>query len=215
MAEKIRRCVIIGASPQGNDEFIRHMILENDFVICADGGLDIALKADIIPDILIGDFDSMPEKRLKQCENIRTVVLPVEKDDTDTVFCIRYGIEQGYQNFLLLGVTGGRFDHTYANLHLLKYLSKRNCQGMIADEHTQIFYTESQFVLKNEKGKTVSILPFGCESATVSLSGFKYEAEHLIMCADFPIGTSNIVTSDNGKIVVHQGGVLIIVNREV
>ncbi len=211
----MNRCVIIGASPQTNTEFIRSMILKDDFVICADGGLDSVLKADIIPDILIGDFDSMPKERLKQCENIRTVVLPVEKDDTDTVSCVRYGMEQGYRNFVLLGVTGGRLDHTYANLHLLKYLAKRNCQGMIMDENTQIFYTENHFVLENKKGKTVSVLPFGCESATVSLSGVKYQAENLVMYSDFPIGISNIVISDNSKVMVQQGGVLIIINREV
>ncbi len=206
----MNRCIIIGASPYSNPNVIRQTVSADDFVICADGGLSVALDSNIVPNMVIGDFDSLKKKSL--LENVPVIVLPVEKDDTDSISCMKYGIEQGYQNFVLLGMTGGRIDHTYANLHLLKYLFRHGCQGMMKDEHTQIYYTEKNFLLSNQKGKTVSVLPFGCEEAEVTLSGFKYPAQHLKMNTVFPIGTSNIVLTDNGVVYVHRGGVVIIVN---
>ena len=211
MAEKMSRCVIIGASPYSNPQFIRQCVSENDFIICADGGLDTASQGNILPAVVIGDFDSLKQK--KTLKNFHTITLPKEKDDTDSFSCLKYGMEHGYREFVLLGMTGGRIDHTYANLHLLKYLFRHNGNGVIQDDDTEIYYTETEFTLHHYRGKTVSVLPFGCEQANLTLSGFQYKAENLIMHTDFPIGISNIVSADISRVMVHEGGVLIIVNR--
>ena len=80
------RCVIICASPYNQPEFIRNSINSNDYIICADGGFDTALKAGVSPHIVIGDFDSSELIDIHHCKK---VVLPTEKDDTDSVYCIR------------------------------------------------------------------------------------------------------------------------------
>lgn len=208
MAKKMNRCVIICASPFNQPNFIKNFIRDDDFIICADGGYDITLKIGIKPNIIIGDFDSLSVK-----ENISTkkIILPVEKDDTDSIFCIKYAIKLGYKEFAILGATGGRSDHLYSNLFLLKYLYKKNCIGVIADKYNNIYYTENNLELKS-KNRTVSILPFGCQSACVTLIGFKYKADNLIMTSHFPIGISNIANSDISYIKVHDGGVIVFEN---
>lgn len=80
-----------------------------DVVLAADGGYRHCQTAGITPDLLLGDFDSLESERP---DNIPTHTFPVEKDDTDTMLAIRYGLEQGYQTFHLYGGTGGRMDHT-------------------------------------------------------------------------------------------------------
>lgn len=214
MAEEVKkRCVIICASPYNQPDFIRDSIGVNDYVICADGGFDTALKAGISPDIVIGDFDS----KTKDCNigsDVASIVLPTDKDDTDGIYCVKYGISKGFDKFLILGATGGRTDHMYASLSLLKFIYQKSCDGVLEDKFTYIRYTEEKLIL-NAKGKTVSILPFGCESAEVTLKGFKYKADRLVMESSFPIGISNIAVSDYAEADVHSGGVLVIVNKSI
>ncbi len=203
------RCVIICASPYNQPEFIKAEIRTDDYIICADGGYDIAKKAEITPDIVIGDFDSSVSK---VDNKLKKIILPVEKDDTDSIYCIKYGISKGYKEFLILGATGSRADHFYANLSLLKFAFNNGCIAVLKDSKTDIYYTESSLKL-HCNSCTASVFPFGCSEATVSLEGFKYLADKLVMTADFPIGTSNIATADTSVVTVHSGGVLVIVNR--
>lgn len=205
----MNRCVIICASPYNQPEFIKSIIKPSDYIICADGGFDTALKANITPNLIIGDFDST---KTNIDEKYKRVLLPTEKDDTDSVYCIRYAIREGYRNFLILGATGGRIDHMYANLSVLKYLCKENCNGVISDKATDIYYTETSLTL-SEKDRTVSVIPFGCNNSVVSLAGFKYPAKMLDMQSDFPIGVSNIATEATSTITIHNGGVLVMVNK--
>ena len=116
-----------------------------------------------------------------------------------------------YKNFLLLGATGSRADHLYANLSLLKFAYDNGCTAVLKDSKASIYYTED--ILKLQCiNCTVSVFPYGCSKATVTLEGFKYSADKLVMTADFPIGTSNIATSESSTIKVYSGGVLVIVN---
>lgn len=203
------RCVIICASPYNQPEFIKSELRNDDYIICADGGYDTAKSIGINPDIIIGDFDSsitpIPD-------NIQKIILPVEKDDTDSIYCIKYGISKGYKEFLLLGATGSRADHFYANLALLKFAHNNDCTAVLKDSKTSIYYTENNLDL-HCNSCTVSVFPFGCSQAVVSLNGFKYPADKLVMTSEFPIGTSNIVTNETATINVHSGGVLVIINH--
>lgn len=203
------RCVIICASPYNQPDFIKAEIRNDDYIICADGGYDTAINANITSDIVIGDFDS---SLIAVDDKLKKIILPVEKDDTDSIYCIKYGISKGYKEFLLLGATGSRADHFYANLALLKFAHNSGCTAILKDSKTSIYYTESTLEL-HCNGCTVSVFPFGCNQATVTLEGFKYLADKLVMTADFPIGTSNIAIVENSVVTVHNGGVLVIVNH--
>ena len=122
-------CFIIGAGP-----FYGLPVAPGpeDVVLAADGGYRHCQTAGITPDLLLGDFDSLESERP---DNIPTHTFPVEKDDTDTMLAIRYGLEQGYQTFHLYGGTGGRMDHTLANLQALGFLARHGARGYLYEEH--------------------------------------------------------------------------------
>ena len=100
----------------------------DSFIICADGGTEYALSEGIIPDLVIGDFDSykgvLPE-------DIPRIVLPEEKDDTDTHYCVKYAMEQGYSDITVYGGLGGRFDHSVSNLQTLRYAAENGFETEI------------------------------------------------------------------------------------
>ena len=114
-----KRCVIIGGGDCSVD-ILKNNILSDDFIICADSGYDIANDADIVPDLLIGDFDSI--KRIP--DNVNKITLPVEKDVTDCLAAYNEGIKLGFKAFAVFGGTGGRFEHTFANISLLAAASQ-------------------------------------------------------------------------------------------
>ena len=111
----MRRCIILGAGDYYGEEI---KIAQGDFVIAADGGYNVAVKNKITPDLFVGDFDSCNI----QVDAKEKLVLPVVKNDTDTLAAIRAGLERGFAEFHIYGGTGGRIDHTLSNIQSLIFL---------------------------------------------------------------------------------------------
>lgn len=206
MGIEVKKCVIISAAPYSDISFYKDKISEEDFVICADGGYVYAKNTGIIPNLIVGDFDSsaVPDT------DIETIILPHEKDDTDTMYAVRQGIKRGYEDFVFLGAVGGRDDHTFANYSVLLYLKHHNCSGRILTDKSVIFLLENEkLTIKNQRDKTFSIFPFACKSCGVSLKGFHYPLSSYTLKADFPLGISNIITSNEAAVSVSGGAALV------
>ncbi len=207
-----KRCVIIGASPECDAVTVAEQVGKEDFVVCADGGYVYAVQAGIQPDLIVGDFDSSVFPENMECE---TVVLPVRKDDTDVMYCVRECVKRGCSEVILLGVTGGRCDHTYANYCILLYLARRHIRAKIIDSENEIFVlcpAESARI-EGMYGHTFSIFPFGCGKCTVTLKGFEYSLEKGVLNTEFPLGVSNVIQYFNAEITVHDGSALCILNK--
>ena len=116
----MKRCVIIGGAPISNYEYIKNKLNKDDYLIYCDSGLKHIDGLERKPNLIVGDFDSCDNPNL----NIETIVLPCEKDDTDTVFGVKEGLKRGFDEFLLIGVVGKRLDHTLGNLSILLMLEK-------------------------------------------------------------------------------------------
>lgn len=167
MSDIKKRCVIIGAAEINNYERIRSYLAESacsadcsddeslgngnndnrgdgrgayrsssdsgDFYIFCDGGLKHRCGLGIEPDLIVGDFDSHENPSL----DIETIVLPREKDDTDTFFAVKEAVARGYDDFLLLGAFGQRLDHTFGNISILLYLSGLGKKALAVDDYAE------------------------------------------------------------------------------
>ena len=213
MADK-QKCMIIGAVPV-SQEFFSEFNLSEYFIICADGGYETALKCNIMPDLVVGDFDS---STVKPDANVKCLILPVEKDVTDTMFAAIKGVRAGFRNFILVGCLGGkRFDHSIANIEVLKYLNEHSCNGIIEDETTKVFLLrESRLSLTDMIGATVSVFPYSNKTCVVSYDGLLYplSREALTFGSFDPMGVSNSVSEKNAAITVHSGTALVILYSE-
>ena len=94
------RCVILGAGPIRDYQICRSFLLQDDFILCADGGYAHACRMGIQPDLLIGDFDSM---QIPESAGCKILSYPPEKDDTDMLLALKSGLERGFRDFLILG----------------------------------------------------------------------------------------------------------------
>ncbi|MBR5203092.1 MAG: thiamine diphosphokinase [Clostridia bacterium] len=206
-----RRCVIIGGG-DCSTEILKKNILIDDFIICADGGFDIANECGIIPDLLIGDFDSI--KAIP--ENMTMITLPVEKDVTDTVAAFNEGVKLGFKSFVLLCGTGGRFEHTFANISLMANASKSGFAfEIIDDKHIFRSITNSSIKIEQKPSKQVSVFAYGDRADGVTLNGFHYSLfDYTLDPFNGALGTSNDIVEDYGEISV-QNGTLIIIETQM
>ncbi|MDP4151854.1 MAG: thiamine diphosphokinase [Bacillota bacterium] len=205
------RCIIITSYIIGK---IRDVIdiKNDDFIICADGGYELAEAENIVPNVLIGDFDSyfgeMPD-------DITVIKVPAEKDDTDTLLCIKYGIEKGFSDFTIIGGIGGRFDHTYANLQTLAFLCEKKMQAYMTDSENIITMIEgSKITVNKTEGCKLSLFSFSDKCTGVTSTGLKYPLSDFTLENTFPIGVSNEFTNDKAVISNKTGKLLIIISKE-
>lgn len=207
------RCVIVCASPSCDDSYLKKEIdAEKDVIICADGGMEHLKNAGLAPHIWIGDFDSW-QGEIKS-DNAQIIKLNPEKDDTDTISCVKKACELGIKKAVLLCAMGGRTDHTFANLSVLLYGLEHGIDVSIITPAEEIkVLKEGEYAINNQKGKTFSVFAFGCDTAEVSYEGAKYPLNHYKMKAAYPIGISNIFTDNKGTIKIHSGTVLYIMNN--
>ena len=207
---KAEKCMIIGAAPVRNSAVFDEFDPKEYFIICADGGYDTAVKYNISPDCIIGDFDST-KYNISEAKNV--IKLPSEKDATDTMYAAYVGIKLGYKEFVLVGCLGGeRFDHTYANYNVMYYLINNSANVIMADEKSTVFMLKSRkLTLSQMKGKTVSVFPFGNSKCTVTYEGLKYPMNaDTLSAGELLSGISNVIEADVASIKVSAGCALII-----
>lgn len=202
-----KRCIIVGGG-----DFEPSLLPskgECDLLIAADSGYAALEKKGVLPDLCIGDFDSLGYEPA-ECPVFR---LPVEKDDTDMVAAARIGMERGYADFLFLGVLGGdRFSHSVAALQTLGWLLKQGAQGKILDRRCLISAVDDKIMWPASACGSVSVFALGGE-AEVSMEGLKYSlCRHRLDI--FPLGVSNSFVGLPAYISVHKGAVLVVEEPE-
>lgn len=207
--ENPKRCIVVGAG--GSAPLMKSDIHPDDFVIVADGGYLKCKELGIIPDLAVGDWDSLGAAPA----DCPTAVLPEEKDDTDTLAAIRKGLDNGCEEFHIYFGTGGkRFDHTVANMQCLVFLSKQNRRGYLYDENAVITAITNTSVRFPETAKgDISVFAANGTVRGVTETGLKYSLENAVVTSDFPIGVSNSFMGRPSKITVTDGTLYIIFPR--
>lgn len=204
----MKRCFIFGAiSP----EDLCYEPTPDDFVIAADKGVEVIKRFDIYPDVIIGDFDSLgytPEG-----ENVKK--LPVEKDDTDIGYAIKYALSKGFDDFVVYGGLGGLLDHTLANIQLCAYVSKRGGRAIfVGDDYYVTAITDNSIHLKGES-KRVSVFAADTKVSGVTVKGLKYELENAELKSSFPLGVSNEFIGKDANISVKSGTLIIMTQTKI
>ena len=200
-------CYIVGAGDNTGTNFTKK---ENDYVIAVDGGYKIVKKLGISPDLTLGDFDSLgyvPDEL-----NIKT--FQVEKDYTDTMIAVMEAIKLGYTDIRIYGGTGGRADHTFANIQTLLYGAKKGADMRMVDrDRVYNVINDSKIILKNRICVNLSIFALGDKAEGVSILGAKYELKDGTLTNDYPLAVSNTFVGNDVSVEVKKGALLIIYDR--
>jgi len=194
-----KTCVIVGA---GNFSSAEYHPPVGAFVIAADGGWTHLRGMCIIPDLLLGDFDSLDIVP----EGIPILRVPKEKDDTDTLLAVKWGIERGYDRFLLYGGLGGpRFDHSLANIQTLAYIAEHGGRGFLIGENTVATIIKDRLAFSSTFTGPISMFSHGDRAAGVTLRGLKYPLENAALTNTMPLGVSNEFIGCDSAVTVESG----------
>lgn len=188
-------------------------IEQGDFLVGADRGALFLLQHGIQPDYALGDFDSVTDKEFAEikdkCKNLFSCN-PVYKDYTDTEMAFNWALAKRPKEILLLGVTGTRFDHNIANIHLLSKGLKEKVPVRLIDEKNEITLIDSFIEISGNRFRYISILPFSYEVKGVTLEGFKYPLHKASLTRGTSIGISNELIEDRATINIDSGQLLVI-----
>jgi len=177
------------------------------FVVACDKGYEYAKRDDIIPDMILGDFDSydgvLPD-------DIEVIKLPKEKDDTDTMYAIRTVIEKGYDDIQIRCALGGRKDHEFANYQTVAFAISEGAKcSIISDEYAIYGIKDGSISLECKEGQNFSVFALSDECEGVTIRGAHYEVENVCLKNTFPIGQSNYAEKCIVDISVKKGMLLV------
>lgn len=169
--------------------------------IAADKGFLLASALGVTPDIVVGDFDSLGEPP----ENLRIIRHPVQKDDTDTMLAVRTALSCGCDTFYLYGCTGGRLDHTLANLQTLHFIADNGGRGVIVGKQCAAVVKNGSLSFAENAEGYISVFALAGKAEGVTLKGLFYPLENAELLSDFPLGTSNEFIGKRAEISVKNG----------
>ena len=203
----MKRCVIVGGADIHNYSLIRENLCAEDYVVFCDCGLKHLEQLQVKPSLIVGDFDSHENPHL----DVETIVLPCEKDDTDTVYAVKEALNRGFDDFLLIGVVGARLDHTLGNVSILLYLDSLGKKGCIMDDYSEMEIVSGKPVSICDRYAFFSLLNItGCAKG-ITITGAKYPLSDAEITCEYQYGVSNeVLPGETATVSVKQGKLLLI-----
>lgn len=192
---------------------------ETEFIIGVDKGLQFLYENEIKPDYIVGDFDSVPREIVEYYrteENVPIREFNPVKDASDTEIALRLCLGLRRKEIYILGGTGNRIDHLWANIQCLNIALAAGSEAMILDSHNRIRILEHGITLTRAEafGKYFSVFPLELPVEDFSISGAKYPLQNHLLSAGASLCVSNEFAEDEVKISFVCGKVILMETRD-
>lgn len=204
------------------EEAFARKVLERihpDCIIGIDRGLNFCYKNQIVPQYILGDFDSIDSEILHYYEAQQEI--PVkrykpEKDATDTRIGLELALKLKSSRIFILGATGGRLDHYMGNLQSLIVPCLEGAEAWILDSQNAVTVLRKRTEIRKEEqfGKYISFFSMGDKVDGLTLTGFKYPLKDYTMVNSDGIGVSNEIKEETAVVDFRQGLVLMIMSKD-
>lgn len=215
----MKKIVIITGGRVSSD-FIRETLLSYKpaVLIASDRGIMVLEELGLIPDYLVGDFDSGEHEVVEKYRSLfETEGRPIikgfqpEKDETDTALAVSLALGLSPSEILILGGTGTRLDHTLANVGLLMQILERGVKGYLCDEYNLISLHDEDLSLAYRKCSYpfFSLLAFGGPVSDLRIQGAKYELDAYTLFPDDGLCVSNEFLGKKVNISFKEGRLLL------
>lgn len=186
------------------------------FIVGVDGGAGHLRKLGIIPDALLGDFDSIKKEDLEFYRGMGVEILefPVDKDKTDTELAVELAENKGFKNIIFVGGLGTRFDHSLSNIFILKKMLDKGICGKIADEQNEITLVRDGISLTREADAKITLLSLSEKAEGVTTKGLLYPLSDATLELGSSWGVSNEFTAEVAEITVRSGLLIVIKSKD-
>ncbi len=209
----MKKVLLVGAGPIEDDSFLENT--DDFFFVACDAGYRHFMKKNIVPDLFVGDFDTLGNDVVPMAKEI--IRLDVIKDDTDTIYAVRRCLEKGYDEFFFHGCLGGKIEHTIANIQTLSFLLDHSAKGFLVDEKGEemIAMIDDGFSFPETAMGMLSIFSYEKEAAGVTLKNLMYTLENATLTSSFPLGVSNqFIKGKSAQISVKEGKLLLVTGKK-
>lgn len=203
------RALILAGGEVNDIPQLKNAIESADIIIAADSGFEHLSNTGVLPDIFIGDMDSV--KVDVRADNI--IKLNVMKDETDTEAAVKLAISKGYDDIVIFGGIGSRADHTIANIFLLKMIYESGCNGCVVNENNEIYYFEDEINLSGNIGDIISVIPIK-DLENVYTEGLMYKLNGETLELGKSRGVSNVLTDTKCNIKASDGCALVFKSKD-
>lgn len=208
------RAVIFANGVLNNLQDVHDIILPDDLIIAADGGMTHCRALGIKPSIVIGDLDSLDPDYLKSLQTSGTEIIsyPINKDQTDLELALHKALDLGSDEIFVLGALGARWDMTIANLLLPASPEFSKVTIRLIDGHQEIILLRGrgELTFKGKKGDILSLVPLGKDAQGVTLLGLEYPLEDDVLKFGATRGISNVLIDDTATVYLKKGLLLCI-----
>jgi len=185
-------------------------------IIAADGGADFLLSKKIIPQVLIGDFDSISDNSLDELKKkTRILQSPKEKDKTDSELALDYCVDEHYDSVTMVNAVNGRLEHSLSNIFLIENFVRKGLSLYFINKDNEIFVIQGsgEIEMNTRKGSEISLIPLTEQVKVEFITGFKYPLQNEILFRTHTRGISNVVESEKISVKISSGILLIVRGR--
>ena len=209
--QSVKKACILANGEYRHEERLLPLVREADLVIAADGGANWLAAQGLIPDILVGDMDSIADevRATIGAQGARLVTAPRGKDETDLELALLEAVAMDVQQITVLGALGGRIDHALANVHLLALTALRGRDVRLYDGTSYLWLAQEQTRVQGEPADLVSLIPLGGDVRGVRTQGLAYPLRGETLFVGPARGTSNVMTGDEATIALEAGTLLV------
>ncbi len=210
------KCIIVASGQFTPTDTILSQINAADLILAADGGAVHLQKINVIPDMIIGDLDSIctETQQFYRARQVPIKTYPTRKDKTDTALCIDYAAARGCTHITFIGVTGQRLDHTLANILLLRQTADLGIEARIMDAHNEIYLVVSDLKIEGRPGELLSIIPVSEQITGLTLEGLEYPLKNAALYMGTTLGVSNCFTANRASIHIDSGALIVTKSKD-
>jgi len=208
--------IALNGELKGNKEEYKKLIGKKDILfVAADGGALLLESIGFLPDVIVGDFDSLTEVQYQRYKKmgVKIIKYPVEKDEIDGELALQYCKERGLDDIIIIGFAGGRLDQQLANIFLLEYAFRNGITAFIKEPGLEIGIIKREKVFFQKIGAGLSLIPLDEEVTGVTITGCKYLLEAGNLLRYETRGISNIIEQKKAAITVEKGLLLYVLNQ--
>lgn len=207
--------IIVSGGRAPSLKLFKSLLKINSFIIAADAGGEFLKENNIIPDLLVGDFDSISDESLLYFENKAKIIhYEKEKDFSDTEGAFKEALKLNPDTIYFLGSTGTRIDHFLGNLSFLNDSLEKGISSFIVDDYNKIFLVDRQCEIKKDFGDYISFQSFRGDVANFSLQGAKYKLKNYTLKMGDTRTISNEFLAETIKVKFKKGKVLVILSKD-
>ncbi len=201
------QCIVMANGIYGDFNFYKERFSSDNVILCADGGANFAYRLGWLPQLIVGDMDSiLPEvKEYFTTQEVAFKKFPRRKDFTDTQLVLTIAHNMGATEIIMLGTLGKRLDHTMSNLYGCIDLVQQGIKITHLSPRGTIHLVNKEIQIKGQPGDLVSILCLSEAARGVTTRGLEYSLDHVMLEKKFPYAISNTLTESHGLITLDEG----------